>query len=69
MQDSRNNIHYHSGFQTGKPHCLTVHLDKDKYRMDAYVFNIVQLLHLNKNDIGVEEEVEDIEVDVIDVPI
>ena len=50
-----------------KPDGLSRHLGKEKSRIDAHFFNKGQLLHLENDNVGEEEDAEDVELDGIDV--
>ena len=60
-------IHYHHGFKVGKQDELLRRSGKEKCRIDAYFCDKGHLLHLEKNNIGEEEDAEDVELQGIDV--
>ena len=51
----------------GEPDSLSRHSQEEKSGMNAHIFNEWQLLDLKKNDIGEEEDAEDMELEGIDV--
>ena len=60
-------IHYRPGFKIGKPDGLSRHSREEKSGMDSYFFNEGQLLDLENDDVGEEEDMEDVELEGIDV--
>ena len=50
----------------GKPGGLSRRWGEEKSGMDAHFFNEGQLLDLENNDVGEEDNVEDVEVEGID---
>ena len=51
----------------GKPDALSRHSGKEKSRMDTYFFDEGQLLDLENDDIGVEEDAGGVELQGINV--
>ena len=51
----------------GTPDGLSRRLEEEKSGMDIYFFNEGQLLDLETNDVGEEEDVEDVRLEGIDV--
>ena len=51
----------------GKPDGLSRHSGKEKSGMDANCFNEGQLLDLENNDLGEEQDTEDVELEGSDV--
>ena len=50
----------------GKPHGLSRRLGEEKSGMDSHFFDEGQLLDLEHDDVGEEEDVEDVELQEID---
>ena len=67
MSEFIYHIHYRPGFKMGKPDGLCRSLGEEKSGMDAYFFDKGQLLDLENDNVGEEEDVEDVEVEGIDV--
>ena len=53
----------------GKPDGLSRRSGEEKSGMTAHFFNEGQLLDLENNDVGEEEDTKDVELEVIDVAI
>ena len=51
----------------GMPDGLSRRLVEEKSRIDANFFNERQLLNLENDDVGKEEDVEDVDLEVIEV--
>ena len=51
----------------GRPDDLSRCLGEDKFGMDAYFFDKGQLLNLEDDNVGEEEDAEDVELEGIDV--
>ena len=62
-------IHYRLGFKIGKPDGLSRRSGEEKSGMDAYFFDEGQLLDLENDDVGEEEDAEDVELAGSDVAI
>ena len=58
-------IHYRLGFNIGKLDGLFRPSEAEKSGMDAYFFDEGQLLDFENNDVGKEEDVEDVELEGI----
>ena len=55
-------IHYRPGFKMGKPDDLPRRSGAEKPAMDAHFFDKEQLLDLENDDVGEEEDAEDVEL-------
>ena len=51
----------------GKPDCLSRWAGKEKSGMNVHFFREEQLLDLENDNVGEEEEAEDVEIEGIDV--
>ena len=60
-------IHYRPGFKMGKPDGLSRCSGEEKSVMDVHFFNEGQLLDLENDDVGEEEDAEDVELEGINV--
>ena len=60
-------IHYRPRFKMGKPDGLSRRSREEKSEMDGNFFNEGQLLDLENDDVGKEEDAEDVELEGIDV--
>ena len=60
-------IHYRPGFKIGKPDGLSRRSREEKSGTDANFFDAGQLLDLENDNAGEEEDAEDIELEGIDV--
>ena len=60
-------IHYRPGFKMGKPDGLCRCSGEEKSGMDAHFFDEEQLLDLENDNVGEEEDAEDVELEGIDV--
>ena len=69
MSEFSYNIHYRPGFKLGKPDGQSRCSEKEKSGMGAHLFNEGQLLDLENDDIGEEEDTEDVELEGIDMAI
>ena len=58
-------IHYRPGFKIGKPDSLSRRLGEEQSEIDAHVFNEVQLLGLDNDNVGNEEDSEDMKLEGI----
>ena len=67
MSEFIYHVHYRPGFKMGKPDGLSRHSGEEKSGMDAHVFDEGQLLDLENDDVGEEEDAEDVELEGIDV--
>ena len=59
-------IHYRLGFQIGKADGLARHSGEEKSGMDANFFDEIQLLYLENDNVGEEEEMKNVELEGID---
>ena len=62
-------IHYIPGSKMGKPDGLSRYLEEEKSEIDECVFDEGQLLNLENNDMGEEEDMADVELEGIDMTI
>ena len=53
----------------GKPHGLSRRSEEEKSRMDTYFFDEGQLLDIENDNVGEDEDVENMELEGIDVAI
>ena len=60
-------IYYRPGFKMGKLHGLSRRSEAEKSGMDAYLFDKGQLLDLENNDVGGDEDAEDVGLEGSDV--
>ena len=60
-------IHYRPGFKMGKPDGLSRRLGEEKSGMNAHFFDEGELMDLKNNNVGEEEDAEDVELEGIDV--
>ena len=67
MSELIGHIHYRSGFEIGKPDGLSRSSGEAKSRMDIYFFVEGELLDLENDDVGEEEDAEHMELAGIDV--
>ena len=67
MSEFIYHIHYRPEFKMDKPDGLSRHSGEEKSRMDTDFFNERQLLDLENDDFGEEEDAEDVELEGIDV--
>ena len=67
MSEFIYHIHYTPGFKIGKPNGLSSRSRKEKSVMDAHFFDEGQLLDLENDDVGEEEDAEDVALEGIDV--
>ena len=66
MSEFIYHIYYRPGFKIGKPDGLSRRSGEEKCGMDIHFFNEGQLLDLEHDDVGEEEDVEDVELQEID---
>ena len=69
MSEFIYHVHYRLGFKMGKADGLSRHSGEEKSGMDAQFFDVGQLLDLENDDVGEEEDAEDVELEGIDVAI
>ena len=67
MSEFIYNIHYRPGFKMGKPDGLSRGSGEEKSGMDVHFFDEGQLLDLEYDNVGEEDDVEDVELEGIDV--
>ena len=67
MSEFIYHIHYRPGFKVDKPDSLSRCSGEEKSGMDAHFFDEEQLLDLENDDTGEEEDAEDVDLEVIDV--
>ena len=67
MSEFIYHIHFRPGFKMGKPDGLSRHSGEEKSGMDTYFFDKGQLLNFENDDVGEEEDAEDVELEGIDV--
>ena len=67
MSEFIYHIHYRPGFKMGKPDGLSRRSGEEKCGMDAHCFDEGQLLGLENDDAGEEEDAEDVELEGIDL--
>ena len=60
-------VHYRPGFRMVKPNSLSRYLVKEKSRIYAQFFDEVQLLDQDNDDVGDDENVEDMQIKEIDM--
>ena len=60
-------IYYGPGFKMSKPDGLSRRSGEEKSGTDAHYFNKEQLFDLENDDVGEEEDAEDVELEAIDV--
>ena len=69
MPESIYYILYRSRFYTGKPDCLSRHSGKENSQLNVHFFDEGHLIHSENNDVGEEEDTEDVYLEEIDVVI
>ena len=62
MFEFNYHIHYRPGFKIGEPDGLSRPSMEEKFGMDAHFFDEGQLMDLDNNDIGEEEDAADMEL-------
>ena len=67
MSEFNYHVYYRPGFKLAKPNGLTRRLVEEKYEMDTDFFDEGQLLDLKNDNVGKEEDTEDVELEGIDV--
>ena len=67
MSEFIYHIYYRPGFKMGKPDGLSRRSGEEKSGMDAHFCDEGQLLDLENDDDGEEEDAEDVELEGIDV--
>ena len=67
MSELIYHFHYRPGFKMGKPDGLSRRSGEEKSGMDAHLFDEGQLRDLENDDVGEEEDAEDVELEGIDV--
>ena len=67
MSEFIYHIHYRPGFKIGKPDGLSRHSGEEKSGMDPHLFDEGQLLDFENDNVGKEEDAEDMELEGINV--
>ena len=67
MSEFIHHIHYRPGFKIGKPDGLSRRSGEEVSGMDAHLFDEGQLLDLENDDVGEEEDAEHVELEGIDL--
>lgn len=66
MSDFIYYIYYRPGFKIGKPKGLSSCSEEVKSGMEGHFLNIGKLMEIENDDVGEEEDAEDLEIDGVD---